>query len=81
MVLKMHFKDLFYLFTLLTYLLTYRALFRMNFIPVDQYQHPKKCSQKTKNCLFLKRKFNETNKDFSINYTCNSKCGKTIFQF
>ena len=32
-------------------------------------------------CLFLKRKINETSKDFSINYSYNSKCGKTIFSF
>ena len=31
--------------------------------------------------LFVKRKFNETHKDFSINYPYNSKCGKTIFSF
>ena len=32
-------------------------------------------------CLFLKWKFNETNKDFSINYPYNSNCGKKIFSF
>ena len=31
--------------------------------------------------LFMKRKFNETHKVFSINYPYNNKCGKTIFSF
>ena len=30
-------------------------------------------------CLFIKRKFNETHKDFIINYPYNKKCGKRIF--
>ena len=30
-------------------------------------------------CLFVKRKFNETHKDFSIDYPYNNKCGKRIF--
>ena len=29
--------------------------------------------------MFVKREFNETHKDFSINYPYNSKCGKMIF--
>ena len=32
-------------------------------------------------CLFVKTKFNKTNKDFNINYPYNSKCRKTIFSF
>ena len=32
-------------------------------------------------CLFLKRKFNESPKDFSINYPYSNKCGKMIFSF
>ena len=32
-------------------------------------------------CLFVKVKFKETHKDFSINYPYNNKCGKTIFSF
>ena len=59
-----------------------------NFILVDRYGCPKKCLQKTKKirllkltCLFLKRKFNETDKDLIINYLYNSKRGKAIFSF
>ena len=32
-------------------------------------------------CMFVKRKFDETHKDFSINYSYNSKCGKTVHSF
>ena len=32
-------------------------------------------------CLFTKREFNGTHKDFSINYTSSKKHGKTIFSF
>ena len=44
---------------------------------------PKKQKVKllTLTCLFIKRKFKETHKDFSINNLYNSKCGKTIFSF
>ena len=44
---------------------------------------PKKQKVKllTLTCLFVKRKFKETHKDFSINYPYNNKCGKTIFSF
>ena len=35
----------------------------------------------TSTCLFVKRKFNETKKVFSINYSYNSKCTKMIFSF
>ena len=31
--------------------------------------------------LVVKRKFNETHKDFNINYPYNNKCGKAIFSF
>ena len=46
----------------------------------------KKCPKKPKsltvdiNLFVCKRKFNETRKDFSINYPYN-QCGKTIFSF
>ena len=30
-------------------------------------------------CLFVKGKFKETHKGFSINYPYNNKCGKTFF--
>ena len=51
-----------------------RAVSRANFIPVDQYGRPKKCPPPLKKklkllgltCLFLKRKYNETHKDFSV---------------
>ena len=61
-----------------------RAVSRANFILVVQYGRPKKCPKKQKvklltlTCLFIKRKFKETHKDFSINYPYNSKCGKTL---
>ena len=44
---------------------------------------PKKQKLKllTLTCLFVKRKFDETHKDFSINYPYNNKCGKKIFSF
>ena len=65
-----------------------RVVSRANFIPVDRYGRPQKNVPKkqkfkllTLACLFLKRKFNETHKDFSINYPYNNKCGKTIFSF
>ena len=32
-------------------------------------------------CMFVKRKFDETYKDFSINDPYNSKCGKMIYSF
>ena len=32
-------------------------------------------------CLFVKKKFNETHKDFSINNSYNKKCRKSKFQF
>ena len=35
----------------------------------------------TLTCLFVKKKFNETHKDFSINYSYNKKCRKSKFQF
>ena len=61
-----------------------RAVSRANFILVVQYGRRKKCPKKQKvklltlTCLFIKRKFKETHKDFSINYPYNSKCGKTL---
>ena len=44
---------------------------------------PKKQKVKllTLTCLFVKRKFNETHKDFSINYSYNNKSENTIFNF
>ena len=44
---------------------------------------PKKQKDKllTLTCLFIKRKFKETHKDFSIIYPYNNKYGKTIFSF
>ena len=61
-----------------------RVVSRANFIPVYRYVRPKKNvpkKQKVKllklTCLYIKRKFNGTHKDFSI----NKKCGKTIFSF
>ena len=62
-----------------------RAVFRASFVLVDWYGCPKKYLKKQNvtllklTCLFLKRKFSETNKDFSINY--NNKCGNIIFSF
>ena len=54
---------------------TVRATSRASFIPVDRYGHPKKVPKKEKvklltiTCLFVKRKFNEIPKDFSIKGT------------
>ena len=65
----------------------FRAISRANFIPADQYGHPKNVPKKQKvkllrlTCLFVKRKFNKTQTDFNINYPYNSKYGKTIFSF
>ena len=64
----------------------FRAVSRVNFIPVAWHGCPKKCPQKTKSWiveinLFLKRKSNETCKGFHINYPYNCKCRKTIFNF
>ena len=44
---------------------------------------PKKQKVKllTVTCLFVKRKFNETHKDFSINYPYNNKFRIMIFSF
>ena len=58
-----------------------RAVSRVNFIPVDWYVFPTRVKLLEIGCLFVKRKFNGTQKDFSINYPCNSKCGKMIFSF
>ena len=41
----------------------------------------KKLKLLTLTCLFVKRKFNETDKDFIINYSYSNKCGKIKFQF
>ena len=55
-----------------------RVISRANFIAVYWYGHPKNVPKKQKvkllrlTCLFVKRKFNETQKDFSINYPYNS---------
>ena len=48
-----------------------------------QKNAPKKQKAKllTLTCLFIKRKFKETYKDFIINYPYKNKCGKTIFSF
>ena len=52
---------------------------RANFIPVDHYGCPNQCPQKQQvkllglACSFVNRKFNETQKYFSINYPYNSK--------
>ena len=65
----------------------YRAVSRANFILVDQYGCQKNVPKKQKvklltlTCLFVKRKFNETHKDFSINYPFKNKCRKTISVF
>ena len=48
-----------------------------------QKNFPKKQKVKllTLTCFFLKSKFNESPKDFSINYSLNNKCGTSIFSF
>ena len=58
-----------------------RVVSRVNFIPVDRLWGAQKVKLLTLTCLFVKRKFNETYNDFSINYPCNNKCEKMIFSY
>ena len=60
---------------------------RVNFIPVNRYGPLKNVSKNQKvklltlACLFLKKKFNETHKDFSINYSYSNKYGRQFSVF